>query len=257
MVIPPLKKRTLQGDLYERDPEVEALLIELSALSRDELILRASIARRADAGYVPSECLVHFIRASRFENSEAWFEQLYRVLAERVLRCLPKADSGNSNTASLTRETIRDKVFWRFVELLSIDREAYVEKLDFFEIRFDGALANLRRDAQEKAWRDENRSTSLEFDDESGELSTEVEKAAGSYDPFATSGFDDADYRLRLQAAIDALPEEQTGSFTCCVKDFPSTPKSRASQQSPRRWTAPRKRSGPTATGPSQAYAPR
>lgn len=71
---------------------------------------------------------------------------------------------------------VRDKVFGRFVELLSAGRDAYVEKLDYFEVRFDGALANLRRDAQEKAWRDENRSKPLEYDDESGELSAEVEE---------------------------------------------------------------------------------
>ena len=78
---------------------------------------------------------------------------------------------------------MRDKVFSRFVELLSADRSDYVDKLDYFEMRFDGAVASLRRDAQEKAWRDENRSQPLEYDDDSGELSAEVEAAAGTYDP--------------------------------------------------------------------------
>jgi hypothetical protein len=32
-------------------------------------------------------------------------------------------------------------VFGRFVELLSADRADYVDKLDYFEVRFDGALA--------------------------------------------------------------------------------------------------------------------
>jgi DNA-binding CsgD family transcriptional regulator len=216
-----LRKRTLNGDLYERDPKVEALLVELSALPRDDLIERASISARADSRYVPSECLIYFIRASRSENGEAWFGRLYRILAERVLRCLPKPDSPDGETTSLTREVIRDKVFGRFVELLSADRDAYAEKLDYFEIRFDGALANLRRDAQEKAWRDENRSKPLEYDDESGELSAEVEEAAGAYDPFATSDFDDANYRLRLEAAIDALPPEQSRIIHMLRQGFP------------------------------------
>jgi hypothetical protein len=75
-----------------------------------------------------------------------------------VLRSLPKAESQDGKTESLTRGIVRGKVFGRFVELLSADRADCVEKLDYFEVRFDGALASLRRDAQEQAWCDENRS---------------------------------------------------------------------------------------------------
>ena len=154
-----------------------------------QLIARAAVTKRADTGYVPSECLVYFIRASRRDNNEAWFERLYRILIERVLRSLPRAESSDGKTESLTRGVVRDKVFGRFVEFLSADRAAYVDKLDYFEVRFDGAVASLRRDAQEQAWRDENRSRPLEYDEESGELSPEVEAAAGSQDPFRRIGF--------------------------------------------------------------------
>ena len=210
VAITSLRKRRLTGELYERDPKTEALLIELAALSRDALIQRASIARRTHPRFIPSECLIYFVRASRHDNNEAWFERLYRVLIERVLRSLPKAESSDGKTESLTRGVVRDKVFSRFVELLSSDRAAYAEKLDYFEVRFDGALASLRRDAQEQAWRDENRSQALEYDEESGELSPEVEAAAGVHDPFATSDFDDPAYRSRWDAAIEALPTEQS-----------------------------------------------
>lgn len=209
-VVAPLRKRSLTGALYERDSKTNALISELAALPRDELTARAAIRKRADPGYIPSECLVYFIRASRRDNNEAWFERLYRILIERVLRSLPRAESPDGKTESLTRGLVRDKVFSRFVELLSADRSAYVEKLDYFEIRFDGAVASLRRDAQEKAWRDENRSQPLEYDDDSGELSAEVEAAAGNYDPFAGSNIDDPAYRSRFDAAIEALPPEQS-----------------------------------------------
>jgi len=208
-IVTPLRKRRLSGELYERDPKIEALIAELAVLPRDELIARAEIKKRSDPGYVPSECLVYFTRASRRDNNEAWFERLYRILTERVLRSLPRAESHGGKTESLTHGIVRDKVFGRFVELLSIDRADYAEKADYFEVRFDGALASLRRDAQEKAWRDENRSRPLEYDEESGELSPEVEAAAGAHDPFATSDFDDPAYRSRLDAAIEALPTEQ------------------------------------------------
>ncbi|OKO87646.1 response regulator receiver protein [Bradyrhizobium sp. NAS80.1] len=220
-VVTPLRKRRLSGELYERDPKVEALISELAVLPRHELIAKAEITKRSDPGYVPSECLVYFIRASRRDNNEVWFERLYRILTERVLRSLPKAESPDGKTESLTRGVVRDKVFGRFVELLSADRAAYAEKVDYFEVRFDGALASLRRDAQEKAWRDENRSKPLEYDEESGELSPEVEAAAGTHDPFAVSDFDDPAYRSRLDAAIEALPTEQSRIIHMLREGFP------------------------------------
>lgn len=216
-----LRKRRLDGELYERDQKVEALIAELALLPRDELIVRAAVTKRSDLRYVPSECLVYFVRASRRDNNEAWFERLYRILIERVLHSLPRTESSDGKTESLTRGAIRDKVFGRFVELLSADRTAYVDKLDYFEVRFDGALASLRRDAQEQAWRDENRSRPIEYDEESGELSPEVEAAAGTYDPFTASDFDDPAYRLRLDAAIEALPTEQSRIIHMLRQGFP------------------------------------
>lgn len=209
VTITPLKKRRIDGRLYARDPRVEALLAELAALSRDELIERAAVSRRTDPHYIPSECLVYFLRGSRNDCHEAWFERLYRHLIERVRRCLPRPDSADGRTASFSEERVRDEAFGRFVEILAADRVAYTEKLDYFEIRFDGALASLRRDARVKAWRDAKRFEPLEVDDESGEFSAEVEATAGTYDPFAEPDLDVANYRLRLNAAIDALPPDQ------------------------------------------------
>ena len=91
------------------------------------MIARAGTTKRSNPDYIPSECLVYFVRASRHDNNEAWFERLYRILTERVLRGLPRAESSDGETESLTRGAIRDKVFGRFVELLSADREGYVE----------------------------------------------------------------------------------------------------------------------------------
>lgn len=221
MIVNSLRKRRLNGELYARDPKVEALIAELGSLPRDELIARSAVTKRSDPAYVPSECLIYFIRASRRDNNEAWFERLYRILIERVLRSMPRAESSDGKTESLTRGAVRDKVFSRFVELLSMDRTTYIDKLDYFEVRFDGAVASLRRDAQEQAWRDENRSRPLEYDEESGELSPEVEAAAGAYNPFAASDFDNAAYRLRLDTAIEALPTEQSRIIHMLRQGFP------------------------------------
>ena len=221
LVTPLRKKRLRTEEIYTRIPEIEAKLVELEALSSDDLLARIQIRRRDDPCYVPSECLVYFVRATRADNSTTGFDQLYKVLVERVLRSLPRAESADGRTTSLTNSVIRDKVFGRFVELLSADRSEYSEKLDYFEVRFDGALASLRRDAQEQAWRDENRSTSLEFDEETGEPSEEVERAAGSFDWSTDSEIGGADYRFGLDAAIDVLPPEQMRIIEMLRKGVP------------------------------------
>lgn len=220
-IVTPLRKRSLSNELYKRDPKIETLIGQLTILSRGELIARAAISKRSDPRYVPSECLVYFIRSSRRDNNEAWFERLYRILIERVLRSLPRSENSDGMTELLTRGLVRDKVFSRFVEMLSADRASYVDKLDYFEVRFDGAIAGLRRDAQEQAWRDENRSRPLEYDEETGELTAEVEAAAGVFDPFAASDFDDPSYRSRMDAAIDALPPEQIRIMHMLRQGFP------------------------------------
>ncbi len=220
-MVTPLRKKNLGGTLYTRDPKVEAKLAELGGLTRDELVARCSIRRRGDPDYVPSECLVYFVRASRSDHTVAGFERLYKILVKRVLRVLPREESADGKTVSLTKAVIRDKVFGQFVELLSRDRAEYSEKLDYFEIRFDGALANLRRDAQKQAWRDENRSVSLEYDGETGELAEEVERAAGSFDLFSQSEIDSPDYRSRLDTAIDTLLPEQMRIIEMLRKGIP------------------------------------
>jgi hypothetical protein len=141
----------------------------------------------------------------------------------RVLHSLPRAETtdGGIVQVSLTRSRIREKAFDRFVELLATDRQVYSEKLDYFEVRFDGALASLRRDALEQAWREENRTTALEYDPETNEPSAEVEDAVGSFNPFDETAFGENDYRSRLDAAIDTLPPEQSRIVDMLRQGFP------------------------------------
>ncbi len=89
-------------------------------------------ASRLTPGYGPSECLVHFVRASRADNSNAWFERLYKILLARVLRALPSANSADGKTISLTKERIRDKVSERIVEMLAGNPE-FTRPLDVAE----------------------------------------------------------------------------------------------------------------------------
>lgn len=216
-----LRKQKPDGTFYTRLPATETELHILSLLSRDEILARCEVRLRTDPRYVSSECLLHLVRACRLENSTRWFERLYRVLYDRVLRALPRADAADGETSSFTREQIREKSSERFVEMLAADRQAYEERLDFFEIRFDKALKRLRQDAQKQAWRAENRSQPMEYDDANGELSPEIEMAAGNVNPFEGLEFRDEAFRLQLDAAIEALPPEQSRTIHMLMLDYP------------------------------------
>ncbi len=219
-MIVPLTKRKKDGTLYERPDPIGSLLARLDELPRDEMIERARIRDRAHPDYVPSECLLHFVRGSRRDNSEAWFERLYKILQERVRRLVPRAEEGGGG-ASLTRERIRDAVFGRFDELLAADRRRPGDKLDFFEVRFDMAIKRLRLDAQDKVWREENRTRPVEGDGDEG-LLPEVEAAAASTNPFDGEVFSDPLFRERLYVAIDALPPEQSRTMHLLLLGWPT-----------------------------------
>jgi hypothetical protein len=210
-LIAPLTKRRKDDIPYLRPDDIEALLPALANLPRNLLLERARIRDRKDPDYVPSECLLYFLRASRLDNSDAWFERLYKLLVERVLRAVPRAEAGN-NTTSLVNEYIRNAVFDRFVEMLANDRRQPDDRLDFFEIRFDLAVKRLRLDAQERAWREENRSAAL--DQDLADLDTTV-------DPVDANIFLDPLFRDRVYLAIDDLPPEQSRTMHLLMLGWP------------------------------------
>jgi hypothetical protein len=207
-VIEPLRKRTLEGEPYTRRSAVEAKLLDLSSLSPKELLIRCEIREQTDPSYVPSECLVYFVRACRDDDSDAHFNRLYSILGNRVLRCLPRPHSSDGKTVYLTKSAIQEKVLEQFIDLLVRDRHTYMEQLDYYEINFASALKRRRLDAQNKVRRDEHRSTVF-YEEETGEPTVAVERAAGSFDPFNSSDLADANYRSRLRETIDTLPHEQ------------------------------------------------
>lgn len=216
-MIEPLRTRRSDGRPYERFPANEAKLIELVELSRDDVLARCEIVAPTDPRFVPSECLLHLVRASRVDNGDASFERLYKALMRRVRAKLPRERPGGSE--SLSSEHVREAVLDRFIELLMVDRAAYCEKLDYFEVAFDGGLARLRQDARRKAWREERRSVPI--DDDDGAMRADVERAVGSYDPFATEYFSDSPYRSRLDGVIGDLPREQREIVQMLKLGFP------------------------------------
>lgn len=219
-LLPSLRKQELGGGVYKRDVRVEARLVELIALPPDRVVALCSIVRREDPDYVPSECVLSLVRACRSDGTDAHFERLYRILAARVLRALPGASGAPGGALSLSDSRVREGAFDRFNGLLAEDRAGYSERLDFFEVRFDGAVANLRRDARRQSYREENRAVPLALEAEDG-APAEAAQAAGASAPFEVNGIAGFLYRPRLAAAIDALPPLQRTILQMLRQEIP------------------------------------
>ena len=208
----PLRKTTRDGKLYSRRPEIEAALDVLAALSRSELAERCKISDPNNTNHLPSEVLVHLVRNSRGDNDDTHFERLYRSLRLRVLARLPglKGAKGadGKHYVSQTSLKITEQVMDRFQQILISDRGGYDDRLDYFEINFDGAVASLKTTARKKAWKEENASQALTYDEEN-ELSPDIEAAAAAQNPLTAPDIDESAYRSRLDGAIDALPPKQ------------------------------------------------
>lgn len=216
---PPLRKKNLQQQVYTRPRGIEDKLKELLVLPRAEILSRCEVLDREASGHIPSECLVHLLRASKEEAASTYFEILYKTLFSRLVRRLrPTSSDGNSEAFQAC--LIRDKVLDRFHDLLASDRNGYEDKLDFYEVRFDLTLKRLILDAQDQVWTKANRSRPLE-NLETNEISAEVEKAAGSFDPFADANSNEKNYRSRLDAAINSLPTEQKRIVTMIKMGIP------------------------------------
>lgn len=202
-----LTKTRASGQVYTRDPDIESAIQRLSELGGEALVERCAIDDPTNSDYVPSEAVLYFLRNTRWDNTDARFSRLYRSVLRRLLRALPKAERNRENIVevNLTLSEIGDAVRDRFIEMLALDRNEGDERLDYFEIRFDAAVARLRATARRKAWKNANRQEALGMD-ETGEPTLAVERAAGSLDIKIELYSDDPAYRSKVHTAIEALP---------------------------------------------------
>lgn len=211
-----LCKLKLDRTPYFRRNAVESEIQELADVSASELERRAGLWSSTDLDYISSEALLYFVRnAIPGAHRDKLTEKLLCRVARRVR---PTSDSGG-NTISLTGINIREEVVDHFVDLLLSDRNEYDERLDYYEVNFNAAIAADRHDANVRHWKHENRSDELETED--GEVTAQVESAVGSYDPFGSDEFDKKDYRLLLDDAIDRLPELQRRIVVMWRQDIP------------------------------------
>ena len=162
---------------------------------------------KADPAYIPSECLVHLVRTSRDRFAPEDMNALLTNLLKRVLPTLPPEPQGTRPENSHASEA-RESVLYFLVTSLLSDSEVYNEKLDFFEVRFDRALAKLRATAWKREAVENERAFPLAY--EEGDIPHEIEVAALS--AIGLSEIDQrasADYRIQLQETIDSLPALQ------------------------------------------------
>lgn len=224
VLITPLKKLTAEGVPYVRPPEIQRALEALSELPIEEVARRASITDDEDADYVPSECVLHFVRQSKSAGDLDPYSDLFVVLRERVLRAVPVLDrhvEGSKKPGNSIRQTdAQERVLDKFQELLCLDRRSYEERLDYYEVRFNSALAALRVTAQRSVTRRESHLEPMQYQGETLAPSGEMEKAFAHLKSTNSSSPEDLIYRSRRLAAIKNLPPAERQVIELLLQGF-------------------------------------
>src|ERR1041384_7698722 len=137
MALPPLTKCDPNGNVYKRPQQIESAITNLLGKNTETIANRANIQDVSDPDYVPSECIVHLIRAARRREDEpamtALLPPLLRrcesILISKISQDLPNVDE------------IREEVLGQLSELFAADGGGdNPNKLDFFEARFNLAF---------------------------------------------------------------------------------------------------------------------
>lgn len=204
--ITPLRKRkVIDGKLYERPPVIEAQLLALSILQPSQISERCGITDAANPDYLHSECLMYLARAYRLKPLDDCAEDVFKALLGRLLTNLPTGETADGDKVKAFESDVSDFARDKFLTMLMMDREEYVENLDMYEVRFNLTIATLRANAFRDVGRSQPKMESIEIDMESGDVSPEVERAAGSFDPFVRNKLDDPLYEAQLYRELDAL----------------------------------------------------
>ena len=210
MDIPPLRKRTRKGVPYTRPPEIEELIVESFSHPFGKFLARAQINDRKHPEYLPSEVLVHRIRATRHAETDEQFNALYPVLHQRIYRSCPNASiraKGRGGSVGKLLD-VREEVFHRFVTLLVKDRDGYEEKMDIFEIVFDRTVRLMRKSAFRKIEPREKPLNPIEYD-QRGEIPKDVEVHFSLMNPRPMTLDEELTYRFQIRPAINLLPEAE------------------------------------------------
>lgn len=203
----PLRSKDKNGVPFARPPEIEAWLVRLESLDPVERLKAFAVGSRKSADYVPSEALTYFLRRAHATGAGDEFKQVFALLMNRAAQSL-FAKVSDSHMAGA--QDIREEIQGRFAERIAKDCSGRFAMLDFFEVRFDLAFARLRMSVLRQIGPSSVLTEPLSTDGEEGQdISREVEEAAADFLGGHPQKIDDPAFRLRLEAAIDALPDDQ------------------------------------------------
>jgi RNA polymerase sigma factor (sigma-70 family) len=229
--VAPLRMRQPDGSLYFRPKEVEAALGVLSRLPVKEVVERSRIEDPKDPDFVPSECVLHYVRRLSPGNDEDALRDLFVILRQRVLQAVPVSARRVVGSKKLGEKAvdleIQEAVLHKFQELLCGDRGAYDERLDCYECRFNFALARLRATARRDVRKDESRYTPLVDEGDTNELTKEVERVLAAIKNPNDGQNVDFLYRSKLHVAISSLPPDERRVIELILKELPIDSKDR------------------------------
>lgn len=137
-----LKKRDKNGQLYVRPQTIEQSITAALTQTSASWIASAAISDRRNAQYLAPELVVHLIRHSLRMQDYSTANFLLQKFGERVMRLL---EHHVKESHAFSAAIVREETLSRFLELFAEDlNEPEVGVLDFYELRFNRALAALR-----------------------------------------------------------------------------------------------------------------
>ena len=216
---PPLTKRKKTGEPYVRTPSITAAIDRTEGIDLETVIAEARIEDRTSPNFMEPECLLHLVRATRLDNSDYRFAQLFDILLTRVVRSLK---GGVRPSAYYDADEMRQKVLDHFVDMLVEDRNSAGEKLDYYEVRFASALAALRIDVMRASARKAGREDHIEeMHDDEGQPLPVLAKQMQSGFAIEGSEQEKEHFRNMLFQAIDRLPDHERVAVTLVLEGHP------------------------------------
>lgn len=195
---------------YTRRPEVESALQELSAIPIEEVAELAKIFESSHEDFIPTECLIYFVRRSKENGDSTPYRDIFNALRTRVLRAIPvrryRLDGGSKIGENDADALIQEGVMFAFQKLLCEDRKEYDERLDYFEVMFNDALSKLRATERRRVFKKESRKKPMDYEDDGASISTEMEQKLAYLKSLKSEKFDDPAFRIRFLDAIKNLP---------------------------------------------------
>lgn len=196
---------TKDGEPYRRRPDIEAQIDALLQLPPEEIARRAKEEGSSSPQFVATETILYFIRQKRLDHRPLAMKSLYETLRHRI-RTLHRA--APRKAGPLTLEEVEEDLLFRFEELLSLDRQGYEERLDWFECMFNSGLFTLRLNSIRNV-----KVTLLEqpeplHEEDHSEVSPKVEAALARFSGTSPDDEREKDYRMRLFEVISRLPDE-------------------------------------------------